>query len=189
VKVFIHNYHFSLEREIKEDLSVWLMENQENGLCMLSICSNPQWPFRNSWLITVFLHHVCSWSCISNIFNYKFNSNLNKTFHAFRRPFRLTLYIFRSSSFCCFYSPHIIVAACSYLSNSIVTFFYVYEFPCIISLYYIKNQQDATLAVLSLVTAGSLYMFRTLSASIVRSTENCSSSHWCMSWVGMIYIQ
>ena len=40
-----------------------------------------------------------------------------------------------------------------------------------------------------LVTARSLYMFRTLSASIIRSTKNCSSSHWCMSWVGMIYIQ
>ena len=38
-----------------------------------------------------------------------------------------------------------------------------------------------------LVTARLLYMFRTLSASIIRSTKNCSSSHW--SWVGMIYIQ
>jgi len=37
-----------------------------------------------------------------------------------------------------------------------------------------------------LVTARSLYMFRTLSASIIRSTKNCSSSYW--SWVGMIYI-
>jgi hypothetical protein len=34
-----------------------------------------------------------------------------------------------------------------------------------------------------LVTARLLYMFRTLSASIIRSTKNCSSSHWCMSWV------
>jgi len=40
-----------------------------------------------------------------------------------------------------------------------------------------------------LVTARSLYMFRKLSASIIRSTKNCSSSHWCMLWVGMIYIQ
>jgi len=40
-----------------------------------------------------------------------------------------------------------------------------------------------------LATASSLYMFRTLSVSIIRSTKNCSSSHWCMSWVGMIYIQ
>ena len=39
-----------------------------------------------------------------------------------------------------------------------------------------------------LVTARSLYMFRTLSASIIRSTKNCSSSHWFMSCVGMIYI-
>ena len=28
------------------------------------------------------------------------------------------------------------------------TFNFMFEFPCIISLYYIKNQQDATLAVL-----------------------------------------
>jgi len=36
-----------------------------------------------------------------------------------------------------------------------------------------------------LVTTRLFYMFRTLSASIIRSTRNCSSSHWCMSWVGM----
>ena len=28
------------------------------------------------------------------------------------------------------------------------SFFFMFEFPCIITLYYIKNQQDATLAVL-----------------------------------------
>ena len=37
-----------------------------------------------------------------------------------------------------------------------------------------------------LVTARSLYMFRTLSASIIRSTKNCRSSHWCMSWLDNI---
>ena len=35
-----------------------------------------------------------------------------------------------------------------------------------------------------LVTARLLYMFLTLSASIIRSTKNCSSSHW--SWVGNV---
>jgi len=40
----------------------------------------------------------------------------------------------------------------------------------------------------SLVTARSLYTFRALSAPIIRSTKNCSNSHWCMSWVGMMYI-
>jgi len=34
-----------------------------------------------------------------------------------------------------------------------------------------------------LVTASLLYMFRTLSASVLRSTKICSSSHW--SWVRM----
>jgi len=37
-----------------------------------------------------------------------------------------------------------------------------------------------------LVTARSLYMFRTLFASIIRSTKNCRSSHWCMSCVGCL---
>jgi hypothetical protein len=31
-------------------------------------------------------------------------------------------------------------------------------------------------------------MFRTLSASIIRITKNCISSHWWVSWVGVIYI-
>ena len=39
------------------------------------------------------------------------------------------------------------------------------------------------------VTGRLLYTFRTLSASIIRSTKNFSSSHWCIPWVGMIYIQ
>jgi len=30
-----------------------------------------------------------------------------------------------------------------------------------------------------LVTAKLLYMFQTLSASIIMSTKNCRSSHWC----------
>jgi hypothetical protein len=65
---------------------------------------------------------------------------------------------------------------------------FMFQFPCIVRLYYIKDQQDATLAVCLLVTARLLYMFRTLSESIIRSTKNCISSHWCVSWVGMIYI-
>jgi len=40
-----------------------------------------------------------------------------------------------------------------------------------------------------LLTASSLYMFRTPSAPIIRTTKDCSSSHWCVSWVGMMYIQ
>jgi len=31
--------------------------------------------------------------------------------------------------------------------NSFMHFFFMFEFPCIVSLYYIRNQQDATLAV------------------------------------------
>jgi len=32
-----------------------------------------------------------------------------------------------------------------------------------------------------LVTARPLYIFRTLSAPIIRSTKNCINSHWCTS--------
>ena len=47
---------------------------------------------------------------------------------------------------------------------------------------YIINQQDATLAVLCLLkTTSMLYMFRTPFASIIRSTINFNSSHWCLS--------
>jgi len=35
-------------------------------------------------------------------------------------------------------------------------------------------------------TAKLLYMFRTLSASIIRSINNCRSSHWYMPCVGMM---
>ena len=37
-----------------------------------------------------------------------------------------------------------------------------------------------------LVTEKLLYIFRTLSASIIRSINNCRSSHWCMPWVGFL---
>jgi len=40
-----------------------------------------------------------------------------------------------------------------------------------------------------LTTASILCMFRALSVPIVRSTKNCSSSHWCVSLVRMMYIQ
>ena len=33
-----------------------------------------------------------------------------------------------------------------------------------------------------------LYMFRTPFASIIRSTINCNSSHWCLSWIGLEWI-
>jgi hypothetical protein len=57
----------------------------------------------------------------------------------------------------------------------------LFQFPCIIRLYYIKDQQDAPLVICLLVTARLLYMFRTFSASIIRSTKNCISNHWCVS--------
>jgi hypothetical protein len=44
---------------------------------------------------------------------------------------------------------------------------FMFEFPCVIRLYYIKDQQNATVAICLLVTARLLYMFQTLSASII----------------------
>ena len=52
----------------------------------------------------------------------------------------------------------------------------MFEFPCVISIYYIKNQQMQLWQYCLLVTARSLYMFRTLSASVMRSTKNCSGN-------------
>ena len=40
-----------------------------------------------------------------------------------------------------------------------------------------------------LVTAKLLYVFQTLSAPIIRSTNNCRSSHWCTPRVGKVYVQ
>jgi len=46
----------------------------------------------------------------------------------------------------------------------------------------IINQQDATLAILCLLTTTStLYMFRPHFESIIRGTINFNSSHWCLS--------
>jgi len=62
---------------------------------------------------------------------------------------------------------------------------FMFEFPCITSLYYIKRLQDATLAVLFV---RSLYIFETLPASIIRSAKTvvtaigaCHGSGWCIS--------
>ena len=53
----------------------------------------------------------------------------------------------------------------------------MFDFPCVISLYYIKNQQMQLWQYCLLVTVRSLYMFRTLPASIIRSDKNCRNSH------------
>ena len=44
-----------------------------------------------------------------------------------------------------FFNVYNTVLACE---TQVRFFFLMFEFPCIITLYYIKNQQDATLAVL-----------------------------------------
>ena len=62
----------------------------------------------------------------------------------------------------------------------------ILKFTVTINIKYIINEQDAILAVLCLLTTISmLYMFRTPFACIIRSTINCNSSHWCLSWVGL----
>ena len=65
----------------------------------------------------------------------------------------------------------------------------MFAFPRIVSLYYITNQQDATLAVLFISNCKI-----TLHVSDVHRVHhqeyiNCSNSHCCISWVGMRYIE
>jgi hypothetical protein len=60
----------------------------------------------------------------------------------------------------------------------------MFEFPCTLRLHCIKDQQDATSAVCLLVTARLLYMFRTLSASIIRSTKTVLAATGACRWSG-----
>ena len=72
----------------------------------------------------------------------------------------------------------LVVAALPEVSENILKCYNIYIYIYI----YIINQQDATLAVLCLLeTTTMLYMFRKPFASIIRSTINCNSSHWCLS--------
>ena len=59
----------------------------------------------------------------------------------------------------------------------------------LVSNYYIKNQQDATLAVL--LISNCKITQHVSDASFVHHSGvlKTSNSHWCMSWVGMMYIQ
>ena len=87
---------------------------------------------------------------------------------------------------------HFSASACYSLFKSI---FFLYPFVTnvflfvILDSYYVRNQLDATFAVLFINNCKS-----TLHVSDVHSVHhqeyiNCSSSHWYMSWVGMMYIQ
>ena len=61
--------------------------------------------------------------------------------------------------------------------------FYVYGTMHLSIYWSYKYQRNADFFALYLVS--KLYMFQTPFVSIIRSTINCSSSHWCFSWVGM----
>ena len=56
------------------------------------------------------------------------------------------------------------------------------------SLYYIKNQQDGTLAVLFISHCKITLHVSDAFCVHHQECKNCSSSHWCMSWVGVMYI-
>jgi hypothetical protein len=64
--------------------------------------------------------------------------------HTFRRPFHQSLYthlsVFKSSSFCCLYSPHIIFAALLYMSNSV---FFIGLFHILYYIVNITNQNES----------------------------------------------
>jgi len=53
------------------------------------------------------------------------------------------------------------------------------------SIIYNKPTRCNSGSIVLLTTTSMLYMFRTTFASIIRSTTNCNSSHWCLSWVGL----
>ena len=65
----------------------------------------------------------------------------------------------------------------------------MFEFPWIISLYYIKNQQAATLALSFVSNCKNTLPVSDVFCVHHQDTKNCSSSQCCVSWVGMIYIQ
>jgi len=55
--------------------------------------------------------------------------------------------------------------------------------------YYIKYQQDTTLAVLFISHCNITLHVSDAFCFHHQEYKNCSNSHWCMSHVGMIYIQ
>ena len=55
---------------------------------------------------------------------------------------------------------------------------FVFEFPCIITVYYIKNQQDVTLAVLFISNCKITLHVSDAFCVHHQSTKNCSNSHW-----------
>ena len=56
-------------------------------------------------------------------------------------------------------------------------------------IYYIRNQRDATLAVLFINNCSNTLHVSDVYRVRHQEYINCSSCHWCMSWVGMVYIQ
>ena len=48
-----------------------------------------------------------------------------------------------------------------------------------------KEQMQLWAVLFLLTTAGTLYMFQTLSVPIIMSTKNCRNSHWCVLWVAV----
>jgi len=58
---------------------------------------------------------------------------------------------------------------------------FIFEFPCIISLYYIRNQLDAALAVLFISHCKNTLYVSDVHRVHHQEYINCSSSHWCMS--------
>ena len=56
-------------------------------------------------------------------------------------------------------------------------------------LYYVKNQQDATLAVLFISNCKITVHVSDVHHVHHQQYINCCSSRWYMSWVGVVYIQ
>jgi len=85
---------------------------------------------------------------------------------------------------CTVHTPHrsqyaviTLTTSCTTSTYLLLTKFYVHGTVHLSIYWSYKYQRDANF--ISLYWMLELYMFRTPFASIIRSTINCSSSHWC----------
>jgi len=72
-----------------------------------------------------------------------------------------------------------------YLRLRINNFYFIFVSVHHKSIIYNKPTRCNSGNIVFINTTSMLYMFRTPFASVIRSTINCKSSHWCLSWVGL----
>ena len=80
--------------------------------------------------------------------------------------------------------PEFIIIAARFTSKTLYEYIHL---P--FGLYYIRNQRDATLAVLFINSCKNTLHVSDVYRVHHQEYTNCNGSQWCMSWVGMMYIQ